>query len=120
MFKGGGPTKLFIYYQPPSLINGEGDQGNVSFGSKEKEPELFLTEGESEALNRKCCYFVRNAPVDVELDTAKEAENDLLFGELSGHPLSSIENLLSNVYKPMFEACDTSAWRSPWLSCSII
>jgi len=34
----------------------------------------------------------------------------LLFGELSGHPLSSIESLLSNCYKPIFEACEVNGW----------
>jgi hypothetical protein len=35
---------------------------------------------------------------------------DLLFGELSGHPLSSIESLLSHCYKPIFEAAEPQVW----------
>jgi len=102
LFKPNGLTRLFVYYQPIT----SGDNGNVSFGNKKEPSTLFLSEGESEALSRKCCYFVRNVSPNEQLSEDKEPDQgDLLFGELSGHPLSSIESLLSNVYKPMIEAC---------------
>jgi hypothetical protein len=89
-------------------------------------------QGETEALTKKCCYFLRNAPPGQPLDVTKEGElvrtacyrpsqltaykgyvlllQDLLFGELSGNLLSSIESLLSYCYKPVFEAADPTVW----------
>ena len=136
----GGPTKLFVYFQPcpssatstsspggitvpssmlssslcpggassalPSLVNG--DRSN----KPPSPPVLFLSEGDSDCdgLEAKCCYFLRTAPLGQTIDTAKEGEADLLFGEVSGHALNSFETLLSHAFRPLFEAADMTCW----------
>lgn len=142
LFRGepGGPTKLFVYFQPcsssasstsspgsiaapfsmatsshspggassalPSLVNG--DRSN----KPSSPPVLFLSEGDSDCdgIEAKCCYFLRTVPLGHLIDTTKEGEADLLFGEVSGHALNSFQTLLSHAFRPLFEAADMTCW----------
>ena len=57
-------------------------------------------------MTHKCCYFIRNVPSGVALDTAKGGEADLLFGELGNSALGTIEAILSQSYRPMLNTYD--------------
>ena len=136
----GSPSKLFVYFQPrPSSPSSTSSPESISAGSSTdasahgpggassalpslvngdpsnkppSPPVLFLSEGDSDSdgLEAKCCYFLRTMPLGQAIDTSKEGEADLLFGEVSGHALNSFETLLSHAFKPLFEAADVTCW----------
>ena len=60
-------------------------------------PELFLSAGGTTRLAAKAVVFVRNGS---KVDPSKQSETDLLFVELAGSALHSIEGYLTSAYKP--------------------
>ncbi|CAN0163763.1 unnamed protein product, partial [Discosporangium mesarthrocarpum] len=67
---------------------------------------LFVTDGASELLSSKCCFFLRNAKESQSLDTSVAGDQSLLFGEVSGSALAGIEAALSRFLKPLLKQSD--------------
>ncbi|CAM9681068.1 unnamed protein product, partial [Hapterophycus canaliculatus] len=67
---------------------------------------MFVTDGASELLSSKCCFFLRNAKEGASLDTASGGDSSLLFGEISGSALAGIEAALSRFLKPLLSESD--------------
>ena len=81
-----------------------GDNGETGEWSPEtSEPELFISNGLTAQMDQRCCVFIRT---DKPLDTAKQSDSSLLFIELTGDALRSIESTLLVGSKPMFEGCE--------------
>jgi len=82
-------SKVFVY----------ADEGSL---------QISLDAGNGDLLKTGACYFVR-----LRKDRPAIAEQancpNLVFGQLSDSPLSSLETLLSEVYKPLLD-CDTKQW----------
>lgn len=57
-------------------------------------------------MSSRCCYFLRNVAPGVALDTSKSGESDLLYGELGGSALGTIEAILSQTYRPILDNYD--------------
>ena len=68
--------------------------------SKASDPELFFSDGVSNYLNTKCCYFIRTSSTPI--DTTASNDSSLLYGEISDSPLQTIESLLSGSYGELF------------------
>jgi len=71
-FKGDGPGRLFVFYQP-DLGDGETWTGDAP-GPK----QLSLSDGSAGLMVHKCCYFIRNVPSGAALDVTKSGDTDLL------------------------------------------
>ncbi|CAM9192009.1 unnamed protein product [Choristocarpus tenellus] len=96
LFHGEGPKRLFVYHQPGDSTS-EGEVG---------ESHLFVTDGASELLSSKCCFFLRNVKEGHSLDTSSAGDQNLLFGEVSGSALAGIEAALSRFLKPLLKESD--------------
>jgi|MDSY01.1.fsa_nt_gb hypothetical protein len=97
LFQRDGSSKLFVHFQP-------GDTSETGAWSPEtSEPELFISNGLTAQTSQRCCVFIRT---DKPLDTAKQSDASLLFIELAGDALRSIESALLIGSKPMFEGCE--------------
>jgi dynein heavy chain len=57
-------------------------------------------------MSSKCCYFIRNIAPGVPLDLSKSGESDLLFGEIVGSALGTIEAILGQAYRPVLDNYD--------------
>lgn len=91
-----GPAKLFVHYQPPP----EGGTDAI----------FFLSDGEQVKLSSKCCFFMRNTKSGETVNTDVGNDGTLIFGELSGTALRSVETMLANVFQPMLKEETFKGW----------
>eukprot|EP01040_Poterioochromonas_malhamensis_P004773 gene4773-5123_t len=99
-FKGDSSGRLFVFYQA------EGSEAEGSWSETQAAKNLVISDGTTGLMSQKCCYFIRNVGSGVALDGAKSGDADLLFGELGSSPLSTIEALLSQSYRPLIDIYD--------------
>eukprot|EP00814_Leptocylindrus_danicus_P009510 CAMPEP_0116004988 /NCGR_PEP_ID=MMETSP0321-20121206/911_1 /TAXON_ID=163516 /ORGANISM="Leptocylindrus danicus var. danicus, Strain B650" /LENGTH=4605 /DNA_ID=CAMNT_0003473357 /DNA_START=128 /DNA_END=13942 /DNA_ORIENTATION=- len=98
---------VFVHYQVKEEENDENAYGRncaIERGgnaNKVKEPELFLSYGDSDVIDSKCCYFLRQGEA---VDPAAANDVSLLYGEISASPLQTIETLLSSTFSTLFAA----------------
>jgi dynein heavy chain len=91
---------IFIYYQKLDMPNEMGDSVDAA-----GPPKIMITTGEHEDMRIKgrAVYFLRNPIVPegraVKLDVS--CDNELLFGEMSGKPLESLNTGLMDVFRPL-------------------
>jgi dynein heavy chain len=98
-FRADGPTKLFFFYQTPAVENEDGE-----FVPSEEEPaQLFVTDGEGQAMNNKSMYFLRTRGAG-DLDPSKSNDGLVGYGMVDESPLRSLEAALANVYRPFLES----------------
>ena len=62
-----------------------------------------MSDGESIKLKGKGAYFVRTT-------AHKGSDNEVLFGEISAHTVTSLNTIINQVYKPLVDKLDNSAW----------
>ena len=53
-FRADGPQRLFFFFQVPALEDEDGE-----FVPSDEPAQLFVTDGEGQALNNKAMYFLR-------------------------------------------------------------
>ena len=63
---------------------------------------LYLI-GEKERLKGKGLYFVRTTPPGKPVNPNMGNDNDVLFGEISEHTVTSLNVVINNVFKPLVD-----------------
>jgi dynein heavy chain len=91
-----GPAKLFVHYQAPP-------EGGT-------DPVFFLSDGESVKLSSKCCFFMRNTAAGEPVNPDVGNDGTLIFGELCGTALRSVETMLANVFQPLLKEQSFKGW----------
>ncbi|OQR97844.1 dynein heavy chain, outer arm [Achlya hypogyna] len=141
-FSPAGPSKVFFYYQVRQYepdTDGSSDNASESSPKDErdgvrKEPELFITDGETEPLLARAVYFLKKhkppKPSIVRLprgsistnivnedyealttiNPATATDGMLEFGVLDKSVLVTMEALFSQLYLPLLQARDASEW----------
>jgi dynein heavy chain len=104
-FKGAGPARIFVYYQTPYKVTEAGEIVDVA-GHK----EFFVTDGEKVKLKGKGVYFVRTAPPGKAINVASANDNEVLFGEISEHTVTSLNTIINQVYKPLVDRLEVQDW----------
>lgn len=61
-------------------------------------------------LKGKGLYFIRTTPPGKAVNPNGTNDNEILFGEISEHTITSINILINNVFKPFVEKLDNSDW----------
>ncbi len=90
-FNKNGPRRVMAFHQPVG---------------PDKENKLFLTDGTSDQLTGKACYFLRIGEEDVNLDVFSDAS--VVCGELSPNTLTDLHNTLAFMYQPSIT--NKNAW----------
>ncbi|MFN9939227.1 MAG: hypothetical protein ACK56I_07110, partial [bacterium] len=72
----------------------------------------FYLIGEKERLKGKGLFFVRTTPPGkgVKLDSGND--NEVLFGEISEHTITSLNVVINQVFKPLVDRLDNTDWQS--------
>jgi len=71
--------------------------------------EFFVTDGEKVKLKGKGLYFVRTTkdkPVKVDI----ASDDQVLFGEISEHTVTTLNTMINSVYKPMVSSLESNEW----------
>ena len=89
-FKGNGPARIFVYYQTPYKITESGELVDTG-GHK----EFQVTDGEKVKLKGKGVYFLRNTNNDKPINPQGTNDNDVLFGEISEHTVTSLNTIIN-------------------------
>jgi hypothetical protein len=103
--KGEGANRIFIYYQTQYKILESSEIQDI--GGHE---EFFVTDGEKIKLKGKGVYFVRTTPPKKAINLMNGNDNDILFGEISQHTVTSLDTIINKVYKPLVDRLDTQSW----------
>lgn len=71
-----------------------------------------MSDGEKVKLKGKGLYFVRTTDPDSLKDISKAAgnDNDVLFGEISQHTVTSLNTVINQVYKPLVDSLQPEDW----------
>jgi dynein heavy chain len=69
-----------------------------------------VTDGEKIKLKGKGVYFLRTTPQGKALNLNTASDNDVLFGEISEHTVTSLNTIINQVYKPLVDRLDDGAW----------
>jgi dynein heavy chain len=71
-----------------------------------------VSDGEKIKLKGKGLYFVRTTDPDSMKDISKATgnDNDVLFGEVSQHTVTSLNTVINNVYKPLVDGLQIEDW----------
>ena len=104
-FGGTGSDRIFVYYQIPYKIT---ESGDISYYNSPK--EFFVTDGEKVKLNGKGNYFVRTTPPGKKLNESVMNDNQILFGEISEHTVTSLNTIINQVYKPLVDHLEVADW----------
>ena len=105
--KGVGPSRIFVFYQVPYRTGENGEIIEVSGGVK----EFIVSDGEKTKLKGKGVYFVRTTDSDTPKDISKGThDNDVIFGEISEHTVTSLNSVINMVYKPLVEGLAEEDW----------
>jgi dynein heavy chain, axonemal len=83
-FQVDGPKRIMVYYQPQTIG-----------GPK----SLFFTDGASDKLVGKGCYFVRMGELDINMDAF--CDNSIICGELAPDTLNELHSTLAFMYQPL-------------------
>jgi len=70
---------------------------------------LYLI-GEKERLKGKGLYFVRTTPPGKPVNPNMGNDNDVLFGEISEHTVTSLNVVINNVFKPLVDRLEPADW----------
>ena len=70
--------------------------------------------GEKEKLKGKGLYFVRTTPPNKPVNPNGSNDNEVLFGEISEHTVTSLNIIINNVFKPLVDRLDPA---SDWGFC---
>lgn len=100
---------LFFFYQKPDVIN---DKGEYVDGPGD--PKLLVTTGEHERIKSRAVYFLRNVPPERAVKADVSVDGELLFGEVAGCPLESLNTALMDVFFPLI--CQPTA-ATDWGHC---
>lgn len=71
--------------------------------------EFFVTDGEKVKLKGKGVYFLRTNP-GKPINVMNSYDNEVLFGEISSHTVTSLNTIINQVYKPLVDRLDAGAW----------
>jgi dynein heavy chain len=104
-FKGVGPQRIFVYYQTQFKISESGEIQDLG-----GHDEFFVSDGEKIKLKGKGVYFVRTTPAGKQINLNSANDNEVLFGEISEHTVTSLNTIINQVYKPLVDKLDNSAW----------
>jgi len=69
-----------------------------------------VTDGEKIKLKGKGVYFLRTTPAGRAVNLNSASDNEILFGEVSEHMVTSLNTIINQVYKPLVDRLDDSAW----------
>lgn len=77
-------------------------------------PAKFLFEysiGEKEKLKGKGIYFLRTTPNGKPVNPNGANDNEVLFGEVSEHTVTSLNTIINSIFKPLvFDKLDPNDW----------
>jgi hypothetical protein len=62
--------------------------------------------GEKEKIKGKGLYFVRTTPPHKAVNPNNGNDNEVLFGEISEHTVTSLNIIINNVFKPLVDRLD--------------
>jgi len=100
-FKGDGQPRVFVYYQSQYKILESGELQDVG-GQK----EFVVSDGEKIKLRGKGLYFLRTTPPGKAINPNGANDNEILFGEVSEHTVTSLNTIINQVYKPFIDRHD--------------
>ena len=103
--KGAGPARIFVFYQTQHKITESGDI--IELGGHK---EFFVTDGEKLKLKGKGVYFVRTTPQGKPVSAGNTNDNEVLFGEISEHTVTSLDTVINLIYKPFIEKLGPQEW----------
>jgi hypothetical protein len=103
--KGTGPNRVFVYWQTAYKITEAGDIQELP-----GREEWYVTDGEKERLKGKGLYFVRTTPPGKPVNPNLGNDNDVLFGEISEHTVTSLNVVINNVFKPLVDRLEPADW----------
>lgn len=103
--KGDGPSRIFIYYQTQHKVLESGEI--IELGGHK---EFVVTDGEKVKLKGKGVYFVRTTPPKKPISSGNMNDNEVLFGEVSEHTVTSLDTIINQIYKPFIEKLDVKEW----------
>jgi dynein heavy chain len=71
-----------------------------------------VSDGEKVKLKGKGLYFIRTTDPDSMKDISKATgnDNDVLFGEISQHTVTSLNTVINQVYKPLVDSLQPEDW----------
>jgi len=72
--------------------------------------EFIVTDGEKVKLKGKGVYFVRTTPPKKPISAGNTNDNEVLFGEVSEHTVTSLDTIINQIYKPFIEKLDVKEW----------
>ncbi|CAD7960877.1 unnamed protein product [Amoebophrya sp. A25] len=84
---------LFVYYHAGEYVDGPG------------EARIVLSNGETERLKSRGCYFLRTQPAEKPVKVDVSTDGDLLFGEIAQQPLESLDTSLRAIFLPAVKRC---------------
>lgn len=67
---------------------------------------LIYLIGEKEKIKGKGLYFVRTTPPHKPVNANGANDNEVLFGEISEHTVTSLNIIINNVFKPLVDRLD--------------
>jgi len=103
--KGAGSSRIFVYYQTPYKVSESGEITDTG-----GHPEFSVTDGERVKLKGKGVYFVRTTPPGKALNPSGSYDNEVLFGEVSEHTVTSLNTIINQVYKPLVDKLEVADW----------
>jgi hypothetical protein len=71
---------------------------------------FFYLIGEKERLKGKGIYFVRTTPPGKPVNPNGSNDNEVLFGEISEHTVTSLNVIINNVFKPLVDRLEPVDW----------
>ena len=95
---------IFIFDQKTDVINDTGEPVDGPGDTK-----IIVTAGEQERLKGRAVFFLRTLPADKAIKVDIATDNDLLFGEMSGNPLESLNTSLGSVFLPFLKRNGTES-----------
>lgn len=100
---------IFIYYQRPDIPNEFGEPIDTK-----GDPKLMITTGEHEDMRIKsrAVYFLRNVPDQKAVKVEVGCDHELLFGEMSGNPLQSLNTGMQDVFGKLIQGASSVDWAS--------
>ena len=69
-----------------------------------------MSDGEKVKLKGKGLYFVRCTPPGKPINLNGANDNEVLFGEISEHSVTSLDTIINRVYKPLVDRLDPADW----------
>lgn len=103
--KGTGPARVFVYYQTAYKITETGEI--FDYPGRE---EFYVTDGEKERLKGKGLYFVRTTPPGKPVNPNGSSDNEVLFGEISEHTVTTLNVIINQVFKPLVDRLEPVDW----------